>query len=146
MYSFRKINNITRNRHVLTQHLYYFADDLADSSTYSKSATPSPAMSGTDGRGGRGLPHGVQATKEVLRDFRESSVNSRSSTGSASAVGADNTIATSQDTEFYDVDAVASATRDQKSPERYPSPYNNRQHHHGSMSSLGVRIIFHSRI
>ena len=117
---------------------FYISDDLADSSTYSKSATPSPAMSGADGRGGRGLPHGVQATKEVLRDFRESSVNSRSSTGSASGVGMDNNTINSQDAEFYDVDAVASATRDQKSPERYPSPYNNRQHHHGSMSSLGV--------
>ena len=120
--------------------LFYFADDLAESSTYSKSASPSPAMSGADGRGGRGLPHGVQATKELLRDFRESSVNSRSSTGSASAMGVENITSTSHDNEFYDVDAVASATRDQKSPERYPSPYNNRQHHHGSMSSLGVSI------
>ena len=102
-------------------------------------------MSGADGRGGRGLPHGVQATKEVLRDFRESSVNSRSSTGSASGVGMDNTaINNSQDAEFYDVDAVAAATRDQKSPERYPSPYNNRQHHHGSMSSLGVSLVSYS--
>ena len=98
-------------------------------------------MSGADGRGGRGLPHGVQATKEVLRDFRESSVNSRSSTGSAAAGAANSAIANSQDAEFYDVDAVAPATRDQKSPERYPSPYNNRQHH-GSFSSLGVSIIF----
>ena len=92
-------------------------------------------MSGVDGRGGRGLPHGVQATKEVLRDFRESSVASRSSTGSG--VGANNP---SQDAEFYDVDAGASATREQKSPERHPSPYNSRQHHHGSLSSLGVSI------
>ena len=95
-------------------------------------------MSGVDGRGGRGLPHGVQATKELLRDFRESSVNSRSSTGSTSGVAVENTVISPQETEFYDVDAVASATRDQKSPERYPSPYNNRQFHHGSMSSLGV--------
>ena len=94
-------------------------------------------MSGVDGRGGRGLPHGVQATKEVLRDFRESSVASRSSTGSGVGVGANNP---SQDAEFYDVDAGASATRDQKSPERHPSPYNSRQHHHGSLSSLGVSI------
>ena len=130
--------------HVLIMNLFYISDDLADSSTYSKSATPSPAMSGADGRGGRGLPHGVQAAKEVLRDFRESSVNSRSSTGSASVVGMDNnTNINSQDAEFYDVDAVTSATRDQKSPERYPSPYNNRQHHHGSMSSLGVSLTFH---
>jgi hypothetical protein len=98
-------------------------------------------MSGVDGRGGRGLPHGVQATKEVLRDFRESSVNSRSSTGSAPGAGVDNTMVTSPDAEFYDVDAVAAATRDQKSPERYPSPYNNREHHRGSMSSLGVSIL-----
>ena len=95
-------------------------------------------MSGVDGRGGRGLPHGVQATKELLRDFRESSVNSRSSTGSTSGVAVENTVISPQETEFYDVDAVTSATRDQKSPERYPSPYNNRQFHHGSMSSLGV--------
>ena len=102
-------------------------------------------MSGVDGRGGRGLPHGVQATKELLRDFRESSVNSRSSTGSTSGVALENTVISPQETEFYDVDAVASATRDQKSPERYPSPYNNRQFHHGSMSSLGVTkdLIFH---
>ena len=97
-------------------------------------------MSGADGRGGRGLPHGVQATKEVLRDFRESSVNSKSSTGSAVGNGANSGMVTSQDAEFYDVDAVASASRDQKSPERYPSPYSNRQHHHGSISSLGVSI------
>ena len=130
--------------HILIMILFFISDDLADSSTYSKSATPSPAMSGADGRGGRGLPHGVQAAKEVLRDFRESSVNSRSSTGSASVVGMDNnTNINSQDAEFYDVDAVTSATRDQKSPERYPSPYNNRQHHHGSMSSLGVRWTFY---
>ena len=102
-------------------------------------------MSGVDGRGGRGLPHGVQATKELLRDFRESSVNSRSSTGSTSGVAVENTVISPQETEFYDVDAVASTTRDQKSPERYPSPYNNRQFHHGSMSSLGVTkdLIFH---
>ena len=75
---------------------YIFTDDLADSSTYSKSATPSPAMSGVDGRGGRGLPHGVQATKELLRDFRESSVNSRSSTGSTSGVAVENTVISTQ--------------------------------------------------
>ena len=111
---------------------------------YSKSGTPSPALSGVDSRGGRGIPHGVQAAKDVLRDFRESSVNSKSSSGSATATGATGSAAgNSQDAEFYDVDALTSAAnRDQKSPERYPSPYNNRQHHHGSISSLGVSYIF----
>ena len=77
-------------------------------------------MSGVDGRGGRGLPHGVQATKEVLRDFRESSVNSRSSTGSASGVGMDNNpINNSQDAEF----SAFIRQRDILQPQVMPLPW-----------------------
>ena len=90
----------------------YFSDD-ATSDFSSKSGTPSPIL------GGPRVPHGVIASRDLVRDFRESSVHSRSSSH-----GID------PDQESFREESVP---REMDHSQRHPSPFNR-----ASMSSLGV--------
>ena len=83
-----------------------------------KSASPSPIISGSR------IPHGIAAARDLVRDFRESSVNSRSS---ADSFGIEN--------DFRE----DSVPRDD--PTRYPSPFSRQQQHGGSTTSLGVSLL-----
>ena len=96
-----------------TQFLFMFFSDDAASDFSSKSGTPSPIL------GGPRLPHGVVATRDLVRDFRESSVASRSSHGDH------------EESPFRE----ESIPRDYENQanQRHPSPFNR-----ASKSSLGV--------
>ena len=91
--------------------LYFFSDDAA-SDFSSKSGTPSPIL------GGPRVPHGVIASRDLVRDFRESSVHSRTSSHGG-------------DPEEFS-NREESIPRDDLS-QRHPSPFNRT-----STSSLGV--------
>jgi hypothetical protein len=80
-----------------------------------KSASPSPIISGSR------VPHAVAASRDLVRDFRESSVNSRSSADSFGI-----------DADFRE----DSVPRDDSF--RHPSPFSRQQQHGGSTTSLGV--------
>ena len=101
-----------------TISFFSFADDNFDQWS-NKSATPSPIISGSR------IPHGVVTARDLVRDFRESSVNSRSS---ADSFGIE---------PDYREDSVP---RDD--PLRHPSPFSRQHQHGGSTTSLGVRLTF----
>ena len=90
---------------------HFFSDDAA-SDFSSKSGTPSPIL------GGPRVPHGVIASRDLVRDFRESSVHSRTSSHGG-------------DPEEFS-NREESIPRDDLS-QRHPSPFNRN-----STSSLGV--------
>ena len=90
---------------------FFFSDDAA-SDFSSKSGTPSPIL------GGPRVPHGVIASRDLVRDFRESSVHSRTSSHGG-------------DPEEFS-NREESIPRDDLS-QRHPSPFNRN-----STSSLGV--------
>ena len=100
----------------------FFTDDASDFS--SKSGTPSPIL------GGPRVPHGVVASRDLVRDFRESSVHSRTSIHSrTSSHGND-----PHDDYFRE----ESVPRDADQSQRHPSPFNRNTN-----SSLGVSDTAH---
>ena len=93
---------------------FFFSDDASDFS--SKSGTPSPIL------GGPRVPHGVIASRDLVRDFRESSVHSRTSShGDSNRDPHD------------DFMREESVPRDMDHSQRHPSPFNRTAN-----SSLGV--------
>ena len=92
--------------------LFSFADDASDFS--SKSGTPSPIL------GGPRVPHGVIASRDLVRDFRESSVHSRSSSHGDCH------------DDFFREESVP---READQSQRHPSPFNRTAN-----SSLGVSL------
>ena len=93
---------------------FTFADDASDFS--SKSGTPSPIL------GGPRVPHGVIASRDLVRDFRESSVHSRSSSHGDCH------------DDFFREESVP---READQSQRHPSPFNRTAN-----SSLGVSLYF----
>ena len=97
--------------------LYFcISDDASDFS--SKSGTPSPIL------GGPRVPHGVIASRDLVRDFRESSVHSRTSSHGG-------------DYDDFSSNREESVPRDlYDHSQRHPSPFNRT-----SNTSLGVSIL-----
>ena len=101
---------------------YFFVTDDAASDFSSKSGSPSPIL------GGPRLPHGVVASRDLVRDFRESSVHSRSSHGDH------------EESPFREESIPRSDYGEERqSSQRHPSPFNR-----ASNSSLGVSVSIHS--
>jgi len=95
----------------------FFVTDDAASDFSSKSGSPSPIL------GGPRLPHGVVASRDLVRDFRESSVHSRSSHGDH------------EESPFREESIPRSDYGEERqSSQRHPSPFNR-----ASNSSLGSR-------
>ena len=101
---------------ILNNFFPFFITDDAASDFSSKSGTPSPIL------GGPRVPHGVIASRDLVRDFRESSVHSRTSSHGDRDLMIDDHSSTREE----------SIPRDDPS-QRHPSPFNRN-----STSSLGV--------
>ena len=102
--------------HASYVHIFFLISDDAASDFSSKSGTPSPIL------GGPRVPHGVIASRDLVRDFRESSVHSRTSSHG--------------DHEECHL-REESVPREDQASLRHPSPFNRT-----SNSSLGVRFEF----
>ena len=117
--------NSTIGRPLKTIHIYletysctFSITDDAASDFSSKSGSPSPIL------GGPRLPHGVVASRDLVRDFRESSVHSRSSHGDH------------EESPFREESIPRSDYGEERqSSQRHPSPFNR-----ASNSSLGVSL------